>query len=299
MNSKRPRWTPVLIAGLFLTACSRENNPLLALPGPGVTSSTLAAPQIETHDEPFNKVFLRVLDNTSTPIQNFRIGNFSLLENGRPVPIEEVGIVNDPLYIALVIDRSGSMVGSNETAANTAASSLVSALGPTDQMAILEFSNAVAVSVPFTSDSAALNTVLVSSRSAGGTALYDATATGAATLKNVQGRKLLIVLTDGDDTASTKTLSSAVDGVNEAGVSAFMVALGVGIDLSTLQQIAGATNGEAFFDLDGTGLTAIFLNILSVMQDLVYVKYRKRSVSGVLTIYLNYGALTANTTRRY
>ena len=297
----------VLTAALLM-ACNRRNNPLLSTPDAGTTSAVITSPEIDAHDIPFNRVFVQVLGGGTTPIQNFQLGNFSLVENGRPTVPDAVGPVTDPLYVVLAIDRSGSMVmdaagqpdPAKENAANTAGKDFVTNhLGAGDQMAIIEFANSSVTSVPFTSDQTTLFSVLGSSRSSGGTALYDAALNGAGLLRSVTGRKLLIVLTDGVDNASSHHINDAVDGINTDGVSAFMVGLGADADTAALTTIAGGTGGTYNFSSNGSDLTPIFNTILSHMQNLVYVKYRKRADSGTLTVYLNYGSITGSTTRRF
>lgn len=291
------RWAqllPLIVVALATTGCDRKNNPLLASVSGGVTSTTLAIPQIDTaSDNDVNRIFVSVLDNLGNPLTGFLLGNFSILEGGKPGVPFEVGRVTDPLYLALIIDRSGSMAGSNTTAANTAATDLVNALGVSDFAALIEFANDVAVTVDFTTDKSALNTAIATGVASGGTALYDAIIVGAGLLNTRPGRRLLIVLTDGDDTASTSDAAGAIGSVNSAGLSCYPVGLGLFFNAAVLQQIATDTGGTYASSADGTGLSSIFLDILDRFNNLNFIRYRRRS-RGPILVYLNYGDITAN-----
>jgi Ca-activated chloride channel family protein len=289
------------VAFLSLTGsgCDRKHNPLFSTPTTGVSSLNMSIVQIDASQAPNNRAFLSVRDGANSPLTDFKLGNFSLLENGRPGVPHEVGRVDDPFSLVLVIDRSGSMSGSNEIAANNAASALVNTLGATDRMAIVEFASTINFSISFTSNKSTLLSVLTTNRSNGGTALYDATAAGAKLLNTAPGRRLYIVLTDGVDTASLGTITDAIDAVNKAGIRAYMVGLGSGVPAEVLNQISSATNGQTYLSANGSDLTNIFLNIFATMQNLVYVAHRKRDEGGTLTVYLNYGDLTASATRPY
>lgn len=303
---------PLLQAGgaavlLLLAGCSRKNNPLLSTPS-GVSSVSLEIPQIDSSKAPENRVFLSVRDGSSNPLTSFKLGDFSLLENGRPGVPAEAGLVTDTLYVVLVMDRSGSMAASagggltRNQAANTAAVNLVNALGATDQMALVEFDSTVKLTVDFTSDKNALITAINAGTPGSATALYDGVFTGAGVLNRRAGRRLLLAMSDGADNSSSHSLQETIEHVNRIGVSAYTVSLGDDLnagDLQNYRMLAESTNGQTFSSSDGTNLSSIFLNILNKMADLVYVKYRKRSESGTLTVYLNYGALTASATRRY
>jgi VWFA-related protein len=284
---------------LFAAAgCSRKSNALLSTPPAGVTALSLFIPQIDVKGAD-DRIFLSVLDGSLNPLTDFKLGDFSIVENGAPGIPSEVGRVNDPLSVMLVIDRSLSMtVGGREAAANTAASNFVDGLGAGDHAAIIEFNSKVEVTVDFTTDKSALKSVLVSGRSDGNTALYDATATGASHLNSRAGRRLLLVLTDGEDTASSRSIDEAILATNQEGLAVFPVGLGDGYDAAALNKMASETGGSAFFSSDGSDLTNVFLTVLNRFNNLVYVKYRRRS-KGMLKVYLNCGSLTASASKPF
>jgi Ca-activated chloride channel family protein len=262
-----------------------------------VTSATLFIPQIDTGNDNLNRVFLFVADQSGNPVGGFRLGNFTILEGGSPGVPFEVGPVADPLFLALTIDRSGSMAIDGRTAAaNAAGVDLINALGSSDYAALIEFETTVQVTVGFTTNKQTLINAINAGGPLGATALYDAVSVGADLLDGQPGRRLLIVLTDGEDTASTNTLESSIQNVNRRGLSAYTVGLGDGISDAVLDQIASDTGGIYATSLSGADLTNIFLGILERFNNLTYTKYRRRA-KGLITVYLNMGAITANASK--
>ena len=286
-----------LIAAFALTACDRRSDGLFGVRDPGVTSASMLIPQVDTEGGPTNRIFVSVTDGGGSPMSGFQVGDFSILEGGEPGVPFEVGPVFEPLYLVLVIDRSGSMIGARETAANTAAVDLVNALSGTDFGALVEFSGTVRLTVGFTANKTTLVNAINGGTSSGSTALYDAVAESAAVLQSQAGRRLMVVLTDGDDTASTETIETAIAEVNRRGQSAVMVGLGSSFNTAALQQIAVDTDGSFHSSADGTDLSAIFLAVLERFNNLHYVKYRRRQ-SGPVRVFLNYGAITTEAEKR-
>lgn len=299
----------LLTATMLMTGCSRKNNPILSTPSSGVSGLSMSIPQIDGSGAPDDRIFLSVRDNSNNPLTDFQLGNFSILEGGVPGVPYEVGKVNDPLFLALVIDRSGSMAITTDSAvtrnaaASAAAVALINALGATDNAALIEFDDQVQLKVDFTTDKSSLVNAINAGVPGGATAVYDAVNAGAQLLNGKPGRRLLLVLTDGEDNSSSSTLAECVEKVNNGGLSAFTV--GLGLDAATnstgvqaLQQIASSTGGTYYNSSDGSDLTSVFLNILDRMNSLVYVKYRRRS-KGEITVYVNYGPYTANAKKSF
>lgn len=281
-----------------MSGCDRKNNPLFGLVDTNVTSISMLIPQIDTAGSDDNRIFVSVIDQGGVPISDFKIGNFNIFEGGAPGIPFGVGPVTEPLYLALAIDRSGSMAGAPTTAANNAAVDLINALGTTDRAAIIEFNSDVQVVQSFTTNKTTLINVINAGVPTGATSLYDAVVRCANVLQGVPGRRLLLVLTDGDDTASSNSIQSAINNVNRLGLSAYMVGLGGGVSTSTLETLSESTGATFFESLTGADLSTIFLSILDRFNNLYFIRYHRRS-NGTIQVVLTYGDLNATAQKRF
>jgi Ca-activated chloride channel family protein len=234
-------------------------------------------------------------------------GNFTILEDGKPTIPTLAGPSNEPLSIVMVIDRSGSMASdadgnlatpeTRNDIANVAGADFVAALDSTDQMALVEFDDTIRTTVDFTSNKTTLTTAINAGAPGGSTALYDAVITAANLMAGRSGRRFVIVLSDGDDTASSSSLEAAIDAAQSAGVSVYTVVLGSDANPDPMAAIASNSNADSFVSTTGSGLSAIFLDVLNNYHNLIYLQFRKKTDASQVTVYFNYGSLTASATR--
>ena len=119
-------------------------------------------------------------------------------EDGVEQKVETFHEAIAPVSIVLALDTSGSMRKSADSV-TAAARTFVEALRPEDKLELLFFSDGVLVAHDFTTNRQLSLEAIASYRPAGGTALYDALAGSFAALKTVQGRRAIVVMTDGRD----------------------------------------------------------------------------------------------------
>lgn len=312
MKFQRRLWTGVLSAALLLPAggCRKKNrNPFLSTPDPTVTSATLTVWAVDNQQPPEVRVVLQVRGNgdINNRLTDFQIGNFSALEDGKPVIPTKVDVVGDPPFsVALVLDRSGSMSATlpsgltRAEAANNAAVAFINSLNANDRASLVEFDSSINVTVPFTSDkSLVASSIANSDFGGGGTAIFDAVTEAARQLAFESGIKLLILLTDGDDTASNLSEQDAISalGSQPTAIGAYSIGLGGGIgNTGPIQRIAESTGGELFESTTGNDLDAIFAAIQDsdLFKDLVFVNFRQKTSQGKIKLFLNYGSVTAS-----
>jgi VWFA-related protein len=287
--------------------CQRSTNPLLATPSASVTSVTMHISETDTSERGAPVLFIALRDNAGNPIQDVTPGNFTILEDGKPTIPTLAGPSNEPLSIVMVIDRSGSMASdadgnlatpeTRNDIANVAGADFVAALDSTDQMALVEFDDTIRTTVDFTSNKTTLTTAINAGAPGGSTALYDAVITAANLMAGRSGRRFVIVLSDGDDTASSSSLEAAIDAAQSAGVSVYTVVLGSDANPDPMAAIASNSNADSFVSTTGSGLSAIFLDVLNNYHNLIYLQFRKKTDASQVTVYFNYGSLTASATR--
>ena len=121
-----------------------------------------------------------------------------------------------PISLGIVIDNSGSM-REKRAKVNKAAVNLVRASNPQDEVFVVNFSDEFYLDQPFTNKISLLQTALEKYETRGGTALYDAVVASADELKRhgKLQKKILFVVTDGEDDASRESLEQAVRRLQE------------------------------------------------------------------------------------
>jgi len=177
-----------------------------------------------------------------------------------------------PVDLVVVMDISGSMAGDKINAARQSLVQFIDLLDSGDRLEIILFSTDVTVLAPLTplSDIREEMEQRVSGVSEGGdTSLYDAVATGYADLLgdgDPQHIRAMVVLSDGQDTASTLALEQLMaqlgSPMGEGGNAPqlFTIAFGGDADADTLEQIAEATGGRQFFG-DPRTINSIYAEI--------------------------------------
>lgn len=151
--------------------------------------------------------------------------------DGQPVSNLEVAPLGEssvPVGVVLVIDTSGSMEGAPMESAKAAAKSFIAQKRPEDSIAIVSFADTATVQTGFTTNANDLNARIDALVADGETAFNDGVILGVSLFDNPSTDTLIpnmIVMSDGEDTASTATAEDAVAAVSESGVRTFGVAL--------------------------------------------------------------------------
>jgi VWFA-related protein len=200
-------------------------------------------------------VFFTAKDKKGRPIQNLKADDFEVFENRRLQEIEyfsELGEGSEvPLTIALLIDTSGSVKEKLEYEKTTASEFFREILRPNKDLAlIIQFDSEINLVQDFTQSQNDLLDALNLLRAGNSTALYDAIYLAAEEkLKSEVGRKAIVVITDGEDTASKVKKEEAI---KAAQVSDALI-YGIGVrspgyrsDFGVLKKFAEETGGEFF-----------------------------------------------------
>jgi Ca-activated chloride channel family protein len=179
--------------------------------------------------------------------------DLTIVEDGVEQRIETFHESTSPVSIVMALDESGSMRKAAD-AVKAAATSFVEALRPEDRLAVMRFSNDAALDRdPSTARSDSLKAIEAYTPH-GGTALYDAVNAALMRLKNVDGRRVAVVLTDGRDEnaagtgpGSTTTFDELLKTLRETQATVFTIALGSNVDRPRLERIAAESAGESYF----------------------------------------------------
>ena len=149
-------------------------------------------------------VFVSVTDDAGAPIGNLTKNDFSLSEDGVPQKISVFSKESQlPLSIVLEVDTSSSTRKDIRLELEAARRFIHSILRPQDTVALYTFATDVSEMTPFTSKLRQVDNAINQVSTGGATSLYDAVYLGSKALINREGRKVLVLITDGGDTASS------------------------------------------------------------------------------------------------
>jgi Ca-activated chloride channel homolog len=148
-------------------------------------------------------VYVSVLDANGSPVAGLTRDNFRLDEDDEQQKIAVFDReAEQPLSIVLAIDTSLSTRKDIHLELDSARRFVHSIMRPVDKLALYQFDEVVKELVPFTADVKAIDRGIDSVRVGSATALYDAVYLGSESLNGRRGRKVIVVVTDGGDTAS-------------------------------------------------------------------------------------------------
>jgi Ca-activated chloride channel homolog len=162
-------------------------------------------------------------DRQGKYIPNLQADEFVLFENGVRQEIEFFSSEIVPFHVVLMLDVSSS-TRNYLYAIQRAARDFVANLRPGDKVKVISFSDEINTHNNFTSDRVTLERAIRSVKSGGSTRLFDALLLAARNeLKKIEGRKALILLTDGDDTGSYMHSKYAINELIESGSLVYAV----------------------------------------------------------------------------
>jgi Ca-activated chloride channel family protein len=235
-------------------------------------------------------LWVNVTDDHGALVGSLTKDDFRVFEDGRP---QEIKLFeresNQPLAIALAIDTSESTFKDRALEQQAAHKFLHALLRPQDQMSLLQFATFVTQLVPFTNNVKELDRGLEHLHSGEATAVYDAIYLGSDQLARRQGRKVLVVVSDGGDTVKSTTYPQAVDEALRGEVMIYSIidvpiAASAGRDLGgehALITLAEQTGGKSFY-ADAGGLDQAFQKVSDDLRTQYLIGYYpKNQVPGL------------------
>jgi Ca-activated chloride channel family protein len=254
-----------------------------------------------------------VVDDRMHLVTDLERGAFSVFENDLPQTITSFRREDVPVAMGIVIDNSGSMREKREKV-NKAAINLVRSSNPEDQVFVVNFNDEYFLDQDFTGDIKKLSYALEKVESRGGTALYDAMVASADYMKKNAKlqKKVLFVVTDGEDNASTDTLEQAVHQLQqENGPTVYAIGL-LGEEKArrarrALETVAERTGGIAYLPKTLDEVDEISRSIAHDIRNqytIVYKPKTPKSVGGYRAIRVEahakaYKKLTVRTRTGY
>jgi len=256
-------------------------------------------------------VFTTVTDAEKRLVMSLTQDDFEIFDNDKPQPIVYFENVIQPISVVVMLDTSGSMTGSISLLKEAAEQFLLRLL-PADQGRVGAFNDKIQISAHFTKNRDELIGDVKELDYGNGTRLWDAVLTSLEELKGIEGRRVVLVFTDGDDTESRARLGTVID---KARVDDAMVyAIGLESNYfngqrmvrsepdSGLRKIADETGG-GYFELKKTAdLAPTFTRVAQELHAQYVMGFTPTQLDGKvhkLSVRIKKPGLTARARRSY
>jgi VWFA-related protein len=230
-------------------------------------------------------VLFTVVDKNGRFITNLQKQDFKVAEDYTPQMISNFSNeTNLPLSIGLVFDTSASILGKLKFEQEAAGEFFYTTLRRgTDKAFVVTFDNRVGLAQDFTDNSEVLMRSLDKVHSAGTTALFDAVYESIDNkLVGLEGRKVIIVISDGDDNSSDRTLDETIEKAQKSDTVVYAVGTNptqlFGSDRDRgnkyLKRLTEETGGRLFLPVRLEDLTQSFLQISEELRSQYTLGYR-------------------------
>ena len=226
-------------------------------------------------------LFVNVTDKTGAIVGGLTRDDFQVAEDGRPQKIAVFERQSElSLNVVLAIDTSGSTAKDLYLEQNASKHFVHALLRQQDQMSLISFATNVYQLVPFTNKVQQLDHGLGSLRVGDATALYDTIYLASQSLAKKDGRKVLVLVSDGGDTAKSTTYAEALEMALRSEVMIYSI-IDVPIEASAGRDIGGEhalitlseqTGGKSFYASEG-GLDKAFERVSEDLRTQYLIAY--------------------------
>lgn len=263
--SNRLAWNARLAAGVFALAA---------------LSIAPAAAQFRS-DTRLVVIHASVSDHKGKLVTDLNQNAFRVYENGQEQRVKLFRREDIPVSLGIIIDDSGSM-SSKRARVEAAALSLVRNSNPEDEVFVVNFNDEAFLDVPFTSDIHKMEQGLARIDSRGGTAMRDAISMSIDYMnKNARkDKKVLLVITDGNDNASTVNLERVVAKANQSDTLVYAIGLFAEEEKreaakarTALKLLTTETGGLAFYPKDVSEVQQIAVDIAHDIRNQYTIAY--------------------------
>jgi Ca-activated chloride channel family protein len=245
-----------------------------------LSTAVTAAVQQPTFSSKVDAVRVDVLvTDRGKVVQGLRPEDFEIKDEGVLQDVALVHLEQLPLNVILGLDVSSSVSGERLEHLQGAGHTLLERLAKDDRAALLTFSHAVRVRQELTGDILRLREALAGVIPSGQTSLLDGTYGAMALAGSDVGRSLLIVFSDGVDTASFLSPEVVLQSARRSDVVVYGVAMRTRISPTFLKDLSEVTGG-AVLEIESTkDLSQTFLRILDEFRQRYLLSFSPRGVS--------------------
>jgi Ca-activated chloride channel family protein len=256
-------------------------------------------------------LFATVSDAEKRLVPNLTIDDFEVLDNEKPQPIVIFDNSVQPITVMVMLDTSLSMTNSL-TLLKAAAEQFLIRLLPADKARVGAFNDKIEMSSRFTNNRDELVSDVRDLDYGNGTRLWDAVGASLDELKGVEGRKVILIFTDGDDTTSKMGLGTVTDRARDEDVMVY--AIGLESEMFDgqrlvrtrpdrgLRRIADETGG-GYFELKKTAdLAPTFTRVAQELHSQYVLGFEAKQLDGKvhkLAVRMKQSGMTARARRSY
>ena len=257
-------------------------------------------------------LFVTVTDLQRRLVPDLLQEDFEVLDNGKPQPIVFFDNQPQPITVVVMLDTSGSMTGAIKFLRQAAEQFLIR-LHPDDRGMVGAFNDKIEFgSAEFTSDRDDLVAAMKELDYGNSTRLYDGIAASLDQLDGVSGRRVILVFTDGEDTASKVGQGSVIERARNDEVMVYSIGLESeyfngarmvrGKPDGALRKIADETGG-GYFELDKTAdLAPTFTRVAQELHSQYVVGFTPSQLDGKvhkLVVRVKQAGMTGRARRSY
>jgi len=256
-------------------------------------------------------LFATVTDAQNRLVPELTKDDFTVLDNDKPQELLVFQSENQPITVVVMLDTSGSMTGSIALL-KAAAEQFVTRLLPDDKAAVGAFNDKIELSASFSNDRDGLITEIRDLDFGNGTRLYDAINESLNQLHGIDGRRVVLVFTDGDDTSSRVGRGTVMDRARAEEVMIYAIGLqseffdGARVVRSKpdsgLRRLADETGG-GYFELKQTSdLGPTFTRVAQELHSQYVLGFEAQQLDGKvhkLTVKMKQVGMTARARRSY
>jgi Ca-activated chloride channel homolog len=258
----------LIAAILILAALARSSMAQTPAPQAATDGTSVAVTGVSEKAFPRITVQFEVKRGDGSYLRDARRDDFRVTEDGREVPVVEylAPVTSEliPTTLVLVVDRSGSMRNEDRIGGlKRAVAAFLARLPAGSRVALVSFASEVDRLSEFTTDLAGVREAVDGLEADGSTRFYDAVARSLELLEGESGRRAVLALTDGEDTASEATLDSVMDSAKRLGLPVYTLGLGREGEVRSqeLQRLADSSRGQYYPARRADQLRAIYEQI--------------------------------------
>jgi len=256
-------------------------------------------------------LFVTVADNQRRLVPDLMQTDFEVFDNDKAQLISYFDNLVQPITVIAMLDTSGSMTG-NISFLKAAAEQFLLRLLPDDRARVGAFNDKIQISSRFTNNRDELVSDVKNLDYGNGTRLWDAVATSLDELKGIEGRRVILMFTDGDDTESNVRLGTVIDRARNEEVMVY----GIGFESvyfngqrmvrskpdGGLQKLADETGGGYFELQKSSDLSPTFTRVAQELHSQYVIGFAPTQLDNKvhkLAVKVKPSGLTARARRSY